>query len=140
MIKSAKGIIFWKNKYLLQLRDKKKNIRYPNYWGLFGGGLNVKETFKQCIEREIKEETNLRVQAIKKILLIEFEMTSLKKKRLIAYYNCKLKKKMKIILTEGQKYKFFNFNEIKNLNIVPIDFVAINTHYYKILNFSSKHH
>jgi len=140
MIKSAKGIIFLKNKYLLQLRDKKKNIFYPNFWGLFGGSLDIKETNMDCVEREIKEETNLSVKAITKILSVKFEMISLKKKRQIVYYNCKLKEKHRIILSEGQKCKFFTFKEIKKLNIVPMDFVAINAHYYKILNYSSKYH
>ena len=43
-IKSSKGIVVVKDKYLLQLRDNKKNIFFPNFWGLFGGSLNKNET------------------------------------------------------------------------------------------------
>ena len=58
MIKSVGGIIFLNNKYLLQLRDKKKNIYFPGFWGVFGGLLNKREKFEKAIVREIKEETN----------------------------------------------------------------------------------
>ena len=95
MIKSAKGIVVVKNKYLLQLRDNKKNIFYPNFWGLFGGGLNKNETHQKCLEREINEETNLLVKATKDILSVNFNMISLKKKRQIIYYTCRILKKKK---------------------------------------------
>ena len=49
------------------------------------------------------------------------------------YYECKILEKRKIILIEGQKYKFFSFNQIKKLNIVPMDFAAINSHYLTII-------
>ena len=37
MIKSVGGIIFVNGKYLVQLRDNKKNIFFPGFWGVFGG-------------------------------------------------------------------------------------------------------
>ena len=48
------------NKYLIQLRYKKKNIYYPNFWGLFGGTVEKKETSNNAIIREIFEETGLK--------------------------------------------------------------------------------
>ena len=36
MIKSVKGIIINENNYLLQLRDDKRDIYFPNFWGIFG--------------------------------------------------------------------------------------------------------
>ena len=138
MVKSAKGIIVVKDNYLLQLRDNKKNIFFPNFWGLFGGGLNKNETYQRALEREIKEEINLIVKVSRKILSVNFRMITLKKKRQIVYYECKILKKRKIILTEGQKYKFFSFNQIKKLNIVPMDFVAINSHYFRIKKYTSQ--
>ena len=80
MIKSVKGIIVKDNKYLLQLRDNKKNIFFPNFWGLFGGRLEKDETFENAIIREIKEETNLDVRAQKKIFKTQYKMIGLKKK------------------------------------------------------------
>ena len=134
MIKSVKGIIVVKNNYLLQLRDNKKNVYFPNFWGVFGGRVEKTETYQKALEREIKEETNLIVKASRMILSANCKMIGLKKKFNTVYYECKILEKGKIILTEGQKYKFFSFNQIKKLNIVPMDFAAINSHYLTIIN------
>ena len=133
MIKSAKGIIVVKNNYLLQLRDNKKNIYFPNFWGIFGGRVEKTDTYHKALEREIKEETNLIVRVSRMILTVNFKMIGLKKEHNIVYYECKILEKRKIILTEGWKYKFFSFNQIKKLNIIPIDLTAINTHYLAII-------
>ena len=133
MIKSVGGIIFHKNKYLLQLRDNKKNIYFPGFWGLFGGLLNKKEKFIKAIVREIKEETNLKVRITRKVILNNFTIFGSKKIRKRIYYECKILKDEKIILKEGRKYKFFSHNQLKKLNIVPLDFAAINYHYLSIV-------
>ena len=137
MIKSVKGIIVVKNNYLLQLRDNKKNIYYPNFWGVFGGRVKKTEIYHQALKREIKEETNLIVRVSRMILSVNFRMIGLKKKHNIVYYECGISEKRKIILTEGRKYKFFSFNQIKKLNVIPIDFAAIKNHYLKIIKKKS---
>ena len=137
IIKSAKAIIIFNKKYLLQLRDNKKNIFFPGYWGLFGGRIDKNELQFKAVKREIKEETNLKVKVIRKILAVDFSMIGLKKERNIIYYDCKVLKSKKIILNEGKKYNFFSFDQIKKLNIIPMDFVAINCHYHKNKNFIS---
>ena len=137
IIKSSKAIITVNDKYLLQLRDNKKNIFFPGFWGLFGGRLDRNEIHAKAIKREINEETNLMVNVIRKILTVDFSMVGLKKARNIIYFDCKVLNNKKIILTEGQKYNFFSFNQIKKLKIVPMDFVAINCHYHKNKNFIS---
>ncbi|MBP1747531.1 MAG: Radical domain protein [Deltaproteobacteria bacterium] len=43
-------------KVLLQLRDDRPDIPYPNCWGTFGGQVEINETPEQAIKREIKEE------------------------------------------------------------------------------------
>ena len=37
------AIIKYEDKYLFQLRDKKKNIFFPEHWGLFGGAIEKNE-------------------------------------------------------------------------------------------------
>jgi len=137
IIKSSKAIITVNDKYLLQLRDNKKNIFFPGFWGLFGGRLDRNEIHAKAIKREINEETNLIVKVIRKILTVDFRMVGLRKERNIIYFDCKVLKNKKIILREGQKYNFFSFSQIKKLKIVPMDFVAINCHYHKNKNFIS---
>lgn len=41
---------------LLQLRDNKPSIPFPNCWGTFGGAIEPGETPEQAIVREIMEE------------------------------------------------------------------------------------
>ena len=136
-IKAIKGIITYKSKYLLQLRDNKKRISFPNHWGLFGGRKDGKETDISTIKREIKEETNLDINVEQKILSVNFEVIGLKKKRILIYFDCIIKNSNSIILKEGKKYKFFSFNQLRKLNIVPMDFVALKTHHLKNNGFIS---
>ncbi len=51
------------------LGKKPKDIGpYPNTWQIIGGGVNLeKETAKEAIVREIKEETGIEVRDIKRI-------------------------------------------------------------------------
>ena len=136
-IKSSKGIIVLKKKYLLQLRDNKKNIYFPNFWGLFGGRVGSNENFSEALKREIKEEINLIISIKKKIFSTTNDMIGLKKKRKMIYYECLKTKNTQLILTEGKKFGLFKFEELKNLRIVPLDFVAINTHYHYYNNYTS---
>ena len=129
IIKSVKAIILKKKKYLLQLRDNKKNIFFPNYWGLFGGRLNKGEKYENCIRREIKEEINLNIKIVKKIISVKYSMIGLTKGRCLNYYECTAKDFSNIQLFEGNKFKFFSFNELKSLKIIPMDYVAINAHF-----------
>ena len=99
----------------------------------FPGSYLRTEIYHQALKREIKEETNLIVRVSRMILSVNFEMIGLKKKHNIVYYECEISEKRKIILTEGRKYKFFSFNQIKKLNIIPMDFAAIKSHYLTII-------
>ena len=83
---TAKGIIVVRNHYLLQLRDNKKNIYFPNFWGIFGGHVERAETYQKALEREIKEETNLIVKASRMILSVNCKMIGLKKNINTVYY------------------------------------------------------
>ena len=136
-IKSSKGIIVLKKKYLLQLRDNKKNIYFPNFWGLFGGRVGSNENFSEALKREIKEEINLIITIKKKIFSTTYNMIGLKKKRKMIYYECLKTKNTQLILKEGKKFGLFKFEELKKLKIVPLDFVAINTHYHYYNDYTS---
>ena len=53
--KSVVGIILKNKKILLQLRDNKKDIIFPNRWGFFGGEVNINENHNFAIKRELNE-------------------------------------------------------------------------------------
>lgn len=129
MTKSVGAILYFNNKYLIQKRSKKKNIYFPNIYGLFGGGLNKKEEFLSAIHRELYEELNLRLDLnrIKHFLNISINSKHFKKYRLRKYYSVKITNKQikSIKLQEGQSFHLLTINQIKKLNFVPWDFSAI---------------
>ena len=45
-----------KGELLLQLRDDKPEIRYPNHWGVVGGHVEPGESFEEALVREVAEE------------------------------------------------------------------------------------
>ena len=126
-------IIDKKNNFILQKRDNKKNIFFPNHWGLFGGAKNKNEKYINTIKREINEELGFVPKKISFFINLKFDMKILINKEINRYcYICTVEdlKKMKIVLNEGKKYKIFSKSEIKkfilqkNL-IVPYDYLTI---------------
>jgi 8-oxo-dGTP pyrophosphatase MutT (NUDIX family) len=51
-------------KYLVQLRDAKPTIFFPDHWGCFGGAAESGETELQCLARELQEEIELDIGAL----------------------------------------------------------------------------
>ena len=46
-------------RYLVQLRDAKPTIFFPQHWGCFGGAVEPGETDDDCLARELQEELDL---------------------------------------------------------------------------------
>tara|TARA_Y100001970_G_C14161915_1_gene819056 strand:+ start:886 stop:1329 length:444 start_codon:yes stop_codon:yes gene_type:complete len=132
--KSVGAIIFYKGKYLIQKRDNKKNIFFPNFWGVFGGGLKKNEDAKKAILRELKEELNLTFEKPIKKLSLKVSSKNFKPVRHRIFFICHLKtlpKKIKIY--EGKDFALLPFYKIKKLNFIPWDFSAISYHYYDVV-------
>ena len=105
-------------------------------WSVPGGRMDPGETIEECVKREVKEETSLTVKVTKMIISNSFKVLSFEQKRQRVFYECKIVGKNKIILREGKKYRFISYNELKTLNVVPLDFAAINYHYlWKVKKF-----
>ena len=106
-------IIIKDNKYLLQLRNgSKAKIKENNKWGLFGGHCKPSEKSKECVCRELKEETNLKIQKPK----FEFYIFVKKYHAKVSIFSKKIKKMKNFKLNEGANYGFFSKQEILNIN------------------------
>lgn len=54
-LKQIYGVCFYRDKFVIGFRGKKKT------WGLIGGSIEKGETLEQTFSREIQEESNMRV-------------------------------------------------------------------------------
>ena len=127
----AKGIIYYDELFLLQLRDNKLEITYPNQWSFFGGEIEENETPWMALKREIKEE-------------LEWEPE--KGEFLYNWINpedpCRIHffaipftdKSQELVLHEGQSLGWFNLSQIKNMNSVAFHVVEHLTRASSLLN------
>ena len=131
MKKSVGAIIIYKNKFLLQKRDKKNDIYFPDLWGVFGGSLKNKESPKMAVEREIMEEINVKLK-FKKFLENDILSKNFnpRRRRYFFYSNIKYREIKKIVLNEGKSFDFFNLKQLEKLSIVPWDYAAIKYFYF----------
>jgi 8-oxo-dGTP diphosphatase len=60
----AKAILLERGNFVLQLRDDKPSIVFPNMWSLFGGEIEKNEDPQEAILREIEEELCVKVKDI----------------------------------------------------------------------------
>ena len=60
-------------RYLMQLRDDKPGIFYPDHWGLFGGAVDPGEEPEEALRRELMEELRLEAGALRYFTRMEFD-------------------------------------------------------------------
>ena len=65
----AVGLIYKKDKFIITKR--KANVMLGGLWELPGGKKNNKESFEDCLHREIQEELNIKITINKKIGLVK---------------------------------------------------------------------
>jgi len=102
---------------LLFLRDNSPSIPFPNRWDLPGGKVESGETPRECIIREIKEEIGY--------TLIDprlFRVTEFTDREEHTFCQCADFNINDIMLTEGQRPKWFSQSEIHNLKPDAIAF------------------
>jgi ADP-ribose pyrophosphatase YjhB (NUDIX family) len=116
----ACAIVQFNGKMLLEKRAD------SNCWGLIGGGLKIDESLEQCIIREVREETGLLVEEKSLCFLKVYSDPS----RIAEYpdgnilrivtavYLIELNTDHELIHSEeSQEFKYFNLDELEQLNI-----------------------
>jgi 8-oxo-dGTP pyrophosphatase MutT (NUDIX family) len=106
-----------RNEVLLQLRDDNSNISYPNSWTLPGGVVESLESPEQAAQRELVEETGLRLS------LSHWKVYKRKpeKRRFTIeqhiYIGTTQQESNEMTLGEGQALHFFSRDQLSSISI-----------------------
>lgn len=115
--------------YLLQLRDPKPYIFYPDHWGLFGGGIEPGECEADALIRELDEELGL-VVAVEQIqrftcLTFNFEFAGGPRNMVRGFYELRVDARMLDAMTvrEGQEMRVMSASEVldSRIPVAPYD-------------------
>jgi 8-oxo-dGTP diphosphatase len=116
MIIGAKAVVIFENKILTILRDNKPNIHYPNMWDIPGGGIEIGETVKDCILREVWEEIGIKPKNVKFLWFEKYDETT-ESARFIIELTHEEVSQVKLG-NEGQELKFMTIAEIEKVNFI----------------------
>ncbi len=115
--------------FLLQLRDAKPDIWYPDSWGLFGGGVEPGEDPLEALKRELREELELDIAGAEFFARFDFDIGGLALPRFYRnYYVVSISGAVegRLVLREGAARRVFCAAEILALaNITPYDGFAL---------------
>ena len=118
MKRIAKVILYKKDEVLLQLRDDKPDIPFPNYWSLFGGLIDEGETPEEALKREVKEEIRYNLKDFKQVhkgIRKEGDI-EVEDNVFAAEIDCDISE---LKLTEGQALNFFPVKDLDKIKVMP---------------------
>ena len=120
-------------RYLLQHRENRSDISYPDWWSLFGGARDANERAEDAMRRELQEELELTVRECVPFLGCTFEIWfegRLTRKIFFSVEtsDCEIQA---LVLHEGQGLAWFALDEIlaRGTQIVPYDLGVISLHH-----------
>jgi mutator protein MutT len=114
---------------LMQLRDDRPDIWYPNHWGLFGGGVEEGESPEEALCRELYEELELVKQPGKLFAKFDFDLSPLGLgKAYRSYFEVHINSDdmNKIRIHEGQEARLLKISEVFAAHrVTPYDSFAL---------------
>lgn len=116
MIPVLCAIIYFDTKILVAQRSEK--MKMPLKWEFPGGKLEENESEIDCIKREIKEELNIEIEILKKLLISDYDYGTFKIK-LIPYLANYISGDIQ--LSEHNDYRLLNKSELLNLDWAEAD-------------------
>jgi 8-oxo-dGTP pyrophosphatase MutT (NUDIX family) len=124
-------------RYLVQLRDSKPTIFFPDHWGCFGGALEPGETDEGCLARELDEELglDLRQCAVRHFTTFTFDFGFAGGSVIHrAFYEVAATEAAlgNLTLREGRSMQLFPGPELLTMQVVPYDRFAIWMHCYRM--------
>lgn len=130
---AAALILLDDGRYLMQLRDDKPGIFYPDHWGLFGGAIEDGEDAETALRRELREELGYDTGAVTFFTTMDFGFDSIGASRSVrVFYEVAMKASDLdgLVLTEGSAFEAVSVGELLiNRRIVPYDSFAIWLHH-----------
>jgi len=112
--------------YLLQLRDDRPDIFFPDHWGLFGGAIEPGESEEAALQRELAEEIGIDLPpgVARYVTRIDFDWNRPGCGRTTrAFFEVILapERAQSLVLREGADLRVFKPDEIRNLRVTPYD-------------------
>lgn len=117
MITVVAGLIVKENKYLIARRST-GSLEVLGKWEFPGGKVEKNETEKEAIEREIEEEFNMKIKAVKFITNNIYKYPN--KIVDLRLYECKYVSGT-FSLHDHFEYKFVSKNDLLNYDLCPAD-------------------
>jgi 8-oxo-dGTP pyrophosphatase MutT (NUDIX family) len=123
--------------YLVQLRDPKPTIFFPDHWGCFGGAVEPGETDESCLARELDEELGLDLSrfAVRHFTTFTFDFGFAGGSVIHrAFYEVagSVATLADLTLREGRSKQLFAGPELLAMQVVPYDRFAIWMHCYRV--------
>jgi 8-oxo-dGTP pyrophosphatase MutT (NUDIX family) len=129
---SVAALISMGSQYLLQHREDRQDISYPNCWGLFGGACEDGEGAAEALRRELLEELNLEVLRYQPLLTCTYDLWFEDRRTRKAFFSVELSEVQagKLVLGEGQGMAWLGFEEVmaRADQVVPYDLSVIALH------------
>ena len=125
-------IVLDEGSYLLQHRDDKPDIWYPDHWGCFGGSVDPGEAPLDALHRELYEELELEFDDAEFFARFDFDLTRLAAGRCYrSYYvvSVAADRVGRLVLHEGQEFGAFPGEAVgRDLRVTPYDAFALFLH------------
>lgn len=119
-------------RYVMQLRDAKPHIFYPDHWGCFGGAVNEGEDPLRTLRRELQEELEFTPNELLEFTRFDFDFGPLGHKSVYRiYYAVPVSRNAfsRFVLHEGTEFRAFSATEILSQpRVTPYDAFAIWMH------------
>ena len=124
-------------RYLVQLRDAKPTIFFPQHWGCFGGAVEPGETDDDCLARELQEELDLDLSrcAVRHFTTFTFDFGFAGGSVIHrAFFEVRVADALltRLKLAEGQAMRLFPGPQLLGMQVVPYDRFAIWMHCYRV--------
>lgn len=129
---SVGALIHMGRRYLLQHREDRVGVAYPNCWGLFGGACEPGESAADALHRELLEELSLEVTSYTPLMTCVYDLWFEDRRTRKAFFAIELSQAQAaaLVLHEGQGMAWLRFDQIlaRVDHFVPFDLGVIALH------------